>query len=214
MTHHYLAAYSFGANKDRLQAIYNENASYQRERPPSTGTVTEETYADQLGHRDAYTSYLEFFKTEIDARGMIDAIIYWLFLREEKDNSAHMLARTLGCAIHPLIHLGYAVEFNLPSLAAEGLAMAACSADTLVYFSPSPSLSSAHYDYNTEKVNGTERIEDIITKVKNDSDLNAIVKFEDNMKPMKLLLDKISGPKIRGYSAQWNFQGKSLIVLY
>ena len=117
-----------------------------------------------------------------------------------------MLARALGSATHPLIHLGYAVEFNLPLLAAEGLAMAACSADTLVHFSPS---SSAHYDNNTKKVNGTERIENIITKVKNDSDLNAIITFEDSMKPMKLSLDKISGPKIRDYSAQWNFQGKN-----
>ena len=84
LTHHYLAAYSLGANKDRLQAIYNENASYQRERPPSIVTITEEIYAEQLSHHDAYTSYLEFFKIEIDTRGMIEAIIYWLFLKEEK----------------------------------------------------------------------------------------------------------------------------------
>ncbi|KAI9245865.1 hypothetical protein BDA99DRAFT_527654 [Phascolomyces articulosus] len=206
LSHHYLAAYSFGASKERLQAIYDINAKPQRPLPPSVGTLNEDNYDQQLGNRDAYTSYLKFFKTEIDKRGMVDAIRYWTFL----DGKENMLARVLGSAIHPLIHFGYAVEFNLPSIAAEGLAMAACSEDDLVHFTPA---AARFYDNN----NGTERIADIITKVKNDSTFKGVVKFTDKYKPVAVLGSfDVAAPKIREYVAQWNFQDpqKSLRELY
>lgn len=113
-----------GANTERLKEIYDDHASYQRKLPPPVQDINRENFRSQLGNRAAYTSYLEFFQREIAAHGMIDTIRRFVW-------SGDMLARTLGGAYHPIIHLGYAVEFNLPPLAAEGLAMAACTSGTL-----------------------------------------------------------------------------------
>lgn len=116
LTHHYLSAYAMGASAERLQAIYDEHASYQRPLPASVGELHRENYRSQIGNRDAYTSYRDMFQHEINQHGMIHTIRHWIY-------SDDLLARVVGGAYHPIIHLGYAVEFNLPALAAEGLAM-------------------------------------------------------------------------------------------
>ncbi|KAI9258025.1 hypothetical protein BDA99DRAFT_515054 [Phascolomyces articulosus] len=120
LVHHYLAAYSMGADTKRLQEIYDDHASYQRKLPPPVGDLTRENFKQELGKRDAYTSYLRLFQREIEQHGMVDTIRRFVFMDD-------MLARTVGGAFHPVIHLGYAIEFDLPAVAAEGLAMAACT---------------------------------------------------------------------------------------
>ncbi|KAI8137036.1 hypothetical protein BJV82DRAFT_718483 [Fennellomyces sp. T-0311] len=132
LIHHYLAAYSMGADTKRLQEIYDDHASYQRKLPPSVADLTRENYKSELSNRAAYTSYLKLFQKEIEQHGMIDTIRRWVF-------SDDMLSRTIGGAYHPLIHIGYAVEFNLPSVAAEGLAMAACTEPNLSSLIPNQS---------------------------------------------------------------------------
>ncbi|KAI8348306.1 hypothetical protein BD560DRAFT_358794 [Blakeslea trispora] len=118
LDHHVLAAYSFGASKERLQQIFDIHAKDQRPAPPSIGEITRENYKQHLGKKEAYTSFLQFFKTEIDRYGMIETIRRFVW-------SNDFLARTVAGVYHPLIHIGYGLEFNLPGVAAEGLAMAA-----------------------------------------------------------------------------------------
>lgn len=118
-----------GASAERLQAIYDEHASYQRPLPASVGELHRENYRSQIGNRDAYTSYRDMFQHEINQHGMIHTIRHWIY-------SDDLLARVVGGAYHPIIHLGYAVEFNLPALAAEGLAMAACTEARFADFVP------------------------------------------------------------------------------
>ncbi|KAG2224768.1 hypothetical protein INT45_005292 [Circinella minor] len=130
LVHHYLAAYSMGADNKRLKEIYDDHASYQRPLPPSVGEFTRENFKQQLGKREAYTSYLNMFQKEIENHGMVDTIRRYVFMDD-------MLARTIGGAFHPLIHLGYAIEFNLPAVAAEALAMAACTEPNLSSLIPS-----------------------------------------------------------------------------
>ena len=41
--------------------------------------------------------------------------------------SGDLFARVIGGAFHPLIHIGYGLEFDIPGIVAEGLAMGACT---------------------------------------------------------------------------------------
>ncbi|KAI7892228.1 uncharacterized protein EV154DRAFT_441653 [Mucor mucedo] len=130
LIHHLLAAYSLGASKEKIQQIFDEHASYQKPAPPLLAiTLTRENYKDYLGQADAYTSFLHFFQSEIEKNGHIDTIRRWVW-------TGDMLARTVGGAYHPLIHIGYSLEFDIPGIAAEGLAMAACTEPSLATLIP------------------------------------------------------------------------------
>lgn len=127
--HHVLTAYSLGANMEQLQKIYDDHSSYQREINPVTRKLDRSNYKDYLGVLDAYSDYLAFFKAEISSHGMIETVRRFVF-------SDNMLARFLGGAYHPLIHMGYAFEFSLPDTAAEALALTACTEDHLKQLIP------------------------------------------------------------------------------
>ncbi|KAI8987312.1 hypothetical protein BDF20DRAFT_849389 [Mycotypha africana] len=120
LIHHLLAAYSLGASKEKIQEIFDYHAKDQRPLPPSVGELTRENYTEQLGNGDAYTSFLNLFKKEVDKYGMHDTVRRWVW-------SGDLLARTIGGAYHPVIHIGYGLEFGIPAIVAEGLAMAACT---------------------------------------------------------------------------------------
>lgn len=68
---------------------------------------------NHLGEANAYTSYLRFFEKEIEQHGIINTVRRFVW-------SGDMLSRTLGGALHPIIHIGYGVEFSLPGQTAEG----------------------------------------------------------------------------------------------
>ncbi|KAG1315074.1 hypothetical protein G6F61_000147 [Rhizopus arrhizus] len=118
--HHILAAYSFGADKEKLQEIFEIHAKTQRPLPPSTRKITRENYKEYLDKADAYPDFLVFFQSEVDKYGMLDTVRRWVW-------HGDFLARTLAGLFHPLIHIGYGLEFELPSIVAEGLSMTACT---------------------------------------------------------------------------------------
>ncbi|KAI9264160.1 hypothetical protein BDA99DRAFT_508588 [Phascolomyces articulosus] len=199
LTHHYLAAYALGADMKRLQDIFYAHSSYMRPIPDAVGVLTRETYRNEISNRDAYTSYLNLFKDEIQQHGLVDTVRYWLF----KDD---MLAHTIGGAYHPLIHLGYALEFNLPNIGAEALAMAACT-------EPSPALVMEHVNDKTKEglplkeiKNGTKSVMELIQDIHKDTEFDGVVKFTDELKSVSVLNSPKSVAKLREYVAQWNFK--------
>ncbi|KAI8377875.1 uncharacterized protein BYT42DRAFT_546496 [Radiomyces spectabilis] len=127
LTHHLLAAYSLGATPERLQEIYDSHASFQRHlTPPQGESLTRENYQSALGKADEYVRFLRLFTEEIQSHGVVDTVRRWVW-------SGDMLARTVGGAFHPIIHIGYGLEFDLAGQVAEGLALAAVTNST---FSP------------------------------------------------------------------------------
>lgn len=129
LIHHLLAAYSLGASKEKLQEIFDDHAKDQRPMPPSNGEITPANFKEHLGVRKSYSSFLTFFKSEIEKNGAIDTVRRWVW-------SGDMLARTIGGAFHPLIHVGYGLEFDIPGIVAEGLAMGACTEASLLKIIP------------------------------------------------------------------------------
>ncbi|KAG1149430.1 hypothetical protein G6F37_005133 [Rhizopus arrhizus] len=118
--HHLLAAYSFGANKEKLQEIFEIHAKTQRPIPCSIRKITRENYKEFLNQADAYTDFQFFFQSEIDAYGMVDTVRRWVW-------HSDFLARAFAGLLHPLIHIGHGLEFGVSSIVAEGLSMLACT---------------------------------------------------------------------------------------
>ncbi|ORX59829.1 hypothetical protein DM01DRAFT_1343545 [Hesseltinella vesiculosa] len=130
LAHHVLVAYALGADECKLEEIYDQHAAYQRPLPPTFDQpVTNDNFEDHLNERDAYTWYLEHFTKEIEKHGSIHTIRRWVW-------SGNMLAHLVGGAFHPLNHIGYGIEFSLPGMVAQGLAMAACASNSMEHHIP------------------------------------------------------------------------------
>ena len=80
-------------------------------------------YQKYLGNGRYYTDYLKFFEGEIDKKGWQNVLNEYVFARDERADD--MLVRMFAGFLHPIIHVGFGVEFQQPAIVAEGLAMAA-----------------------------------------------------------------------------------------
>ncbi|KAB8258730.1 hypothetical protein BDV32DRAFT_125450 [Aspergillus pseudonomiae] len=128
IVHHILTIFALGASPDEIRAAYERNKSYQRPALPANDSVVQSLY-DQarfkecLGKRNNYPNFLEFFQREIETKGVESVIKQYVFAGD--DIAEDMLVRLFGGLIHPLIHLGFGIEFNQPAIVAEALAQAA-----------------------------------------------------------------------------------------
>lgn len=96
-------------------------------------------FKEHLGKSESYTDYLHFFQDKITSRGVEEVVREYLFNGDEQADD--LLGRlysgtpcqrmvlstylyTLGFE-HPILHLGFGLEFQQPCLVAEALASAA-----------------------------------------------------------------------------------------
>ncbi|KAE8392633.1 hypothetical protein BDV23DRAFT_150778 [Aspergillus alliaceus] len=128
IVHHILTMFALGASPNELKAAYERDKSYQKPVLPTNESVVQSLYdqaqfKDSLGNREDYPNFLEFFQREIEKKGVEDTVNQYVFA--EDDIAQDMLARLFGGLIHPLIHLGFGIEFNQPAIIAEALAQTA-----------------------------------------------------------------------------------------
>ncbi|ORX59824.1 hypothetical protein DM01DRAFT_1301255 [Hesseltinella vesiculosa] len=206
LSHHVLAAYALGADEKRLEEIYNAHLHYQRPRPPLLEKVTRANFTAHLDKAEAYTSYLEFFQDEIKQHGIINTVRRFVW-------SGDMLSRLLGGALHPLIHVGYGVEFSSEGMVAEGLAMAACTsnmADRHIPTSPelSEQLRAVPAQQLEERVEGDllvgdSILVDIVNEIHSDKFYDTVVQIDTKIKSEALIQSDAAMEKITGYLTQW-----------
>ncbi|KAH8434572.1 questin oxidase family protein [Aspergillus melleus] len=132
IVHHLLSIFALGATPEEIRDAYNRNKGYQRPALPADEAVIQSLYDKEgfkkyLGRDKNYPSYLAFFQQEIEKKGVEKVLNEYLFSGE--DNAENLLARLFGGLIHPLIHLGFGIEFNQPAIIAEALAQAAIHED-------------------------------------------------------------------------------------
>ncbi|KAG9199417.1 hypothetical protein G6514_008482 [Epicoccum nigrum] len=82
-----------------------------------------ETYKLYLGNERYYRDFLLFFQKEIDKKGWPNVLKEYVFEGDERADD--MLVRMFSGIVHPIIHLGFGVEFEQPTIIAEALALAA-----------------------------------------------------------------------------------------
>ena len=76
-----------------------------------------------MGDERHYPNYLEFFRQEISKKGYQDVIKEYLLAGD--DRADDLLGRCYAGFLHPIIHVGYGVEFEQPAIVAEALAQTA-----------------------------------------------------------------------------------------
>ncbi|KAJ6454400.1 hypothetical protein C8R45DRAFT_1056803 [Mycena sanguinolenta] len=123
---HLLVKWVLGATPSHLTAIWNQHVSIERPAFRSPRAITEETFADHLGDENFYQAYLHFF-SDLVLRKLAYAVLEeWIFSpsvnyayggRNKDGQRVEMLNRLLAGIMHPLIYVGYALEFSLPGLA-------------------------------------------------------------------------------------------------
>ncbi|KAH8711857.1 hypothetical protein GQ44DRAFT_690065 [Phaeosphaeriaceae sp. PMI808] len=129
MAHSILTTFALGASPSELQRAYDDGVGVQRAMPELNNEVVKGLSDDTkltaiFGELPQYTNALEYFRQQIDLFGWRAILHKYCFSRTPIADT--ILARMYEGAHHPFIHLGLAVEFQLPSILAEALAQAVC----------------------------------------------------------------------------------------
>ncbi|KAJ5442918.1 hypothetical protein N7445_004669 [Penicillium cf. griseofulvum] len=144
--HQILSIYALGAAPDDINACYERNKTYQRPALPASEDVIQSMhdvakFQEYFGKEEHYPNYLRFFQHEIDVKGVAGVLREYVFAGDQRAES--MMCRLFGGLIHPLIHLGFGIEFNQPAIVAQGLAQAAVHDDWLgrAFFLPAEKMA-------------------------------------------------------------------------
>lgn len=128
IVHHLCTLFALNATPAEIQQGYDVNVSYQRPPEPLKESIVDDMHkADRfktyLGKEQYYHDFLVFFQKEIDQKGWQDVLNEYLFARDERADD--LLVRMYAGFLHPIIHLGFGIEFQQPAIVAEALAQAA-----------------------------------------------------------------------------------------
>ncbi|CAO2647435.1 Nn.00g083570.m01.CDS01 [Neocucurbitaria sp. VM-36] len=128
IAHHLLTLFALNASPAEIQKGYDVNVSYQRPPEPLKVSIVDdmhdpEQFKKYLGKDNYYHDFLVFFQKEFEAKGWQNVVNEYLFAGDERADD--MLVRLFGGFLHPIIHLGFGIEFQQPAILAEGLAQAA-----------------------------------------------------------------------------------------
>jgi len=186
--HHLLAAYAFGASSERLNRIYEKYANYLRPRLPPKVTITEENWTEYLGRADLWTEYLVFFEDIVERDGYKKAFENYGF-------HPSMLSLLYARAFHPIIHIGYGYEFNLPLIVAEGLAQAAVHNNLLINL-----INQEFLSYNEPE---KKPILDIIEDISKEEFIKKTIDYNDELKQKTLMLNKDGVDLVRNHAKKW-----------
>ncbi|KAL1974800.1 hypothetical protein VTN31DRAFT_5004 [Thermomyces dupontii] len=132
IVHHLLTLFSLGAAPEALQDAYQRGNSYQRPVQPTDRDIVQELlekkqFKQYLGKEEHYPNFLSYFQREIGAKGVQSVVNEHLFAGD--DHADDLLIRMFAGVFHPIIHLGFGIEFNQPAIVAQALAQAAVHKD-------------------------------------------------------------------------------------
>jgi len=137
IVHHLLSSYALGADQAALQKHYAKDIRYQRPAFPVDEAVVN-AMADRtifkkyLGQEQQFANFLTYFQREIDSQGVDKVLNERVFAGD--DHADNLLVRMFAGLLHPIIRLGFGLEFKQPAIVAEALAEAATHNDWIGQF--------------------------------------------------------------------------------
>ena len=128
IVHHLLTILALGATPEEIRKGFDNNNTYQRsQRPTKERNVEEMSDREQfkkfLGKQQYFTDFTNYFAREIERKDWQATLREHLFAGDE--HAETLLKRMYAGFYHPIIHLGFGVEFGQPAIIAEALAQAA-----------------------------------------------------------------------------------------
>ncbi|KAG0342467.1 hypothetical protein BG000_004487 [Podila horticola] len=208
LVHAVLANYALGASPERLRAIYKSHAVDQRPIGAVQKAFTHVNWKSELGHRDFYASYLEFFRHEVTKLGRVESIVQYAF-------DSDVIARTFSGAFHPLIHLGYGVDFGIDAIVAEGLAMMAVTSDMLASFVVAPVTTVEKITtqivshLSIHESSSPKTIVDILNALREDRELDDVTSYPARNKSMDVAQSKVAALKVQNLLKGWSIDETS-----
>ncbi|ETS76961.1 hypothetical protein PFICI_10835 [Pestalotiopsis fici W106-1] len=126
--HSVLSILALGGGPAELQRAWDDGVAIQRPTPPLDEDVVKKLenpaeFRARIGSIPNYTNFLHFFRNQMDKKGWQAVVSEYAFSRTPLAET--IFAQLFEGAYHPFIHIGFGIEFNLPSIIAEGLAQAA-----------------------------------------------------------------------------------------
>lgn len=144
--HSMLSIYVLGGTPEDLQRAYDDDDLHQEPMSAVDRSIVKElsnpdVFLGKMYQLNQYGNYLRFFEEEIEAKGWKAVIAEYVF--SHTPIAEAMLAQLFEGAYHPIIHVGFGVEFEQPSIVAEGLAHCAThdAADIGTFFAKAEQLA-------------------------------------------------------------------------
>ena len=125
--HSVLTTFAMGGGPQELRRAYDDGENIQRPMPPVDLQVVKEMsnpakLRKHMQILDEYPNFLTFFKNEITSNGGDWKTVVKAHCFARTELADFMLAQLFEGLYHPLIHIGFGIEFDLAPLVAEGLA--------------------------------------------------------------------------------------------
>ena len=188
--HALLSQFGLGAPESRLKQEWEiENYLSPLGEKQST-EITDENWKEYIGVDKFYPNYLDYFKGKIAKDGVQTTVV-----RYALDET--LLPSVVSGAVHPLIHVGFGLEFSSEIVVAEGLAEACVHSPAFA-----PVVDSEMY---SKPSTGTKSLLDIADEIYHDKVFDNVVVFNDFPKVNPLLKSKAACDTIKDYVMKWSF---------
>ncbi|RAO71615.1 uncharacterized protein BHQ10_007627 [Talaromyces amestolkiae] len=207
IVHHLLTLFSLGASPEEIQDAYDRGHSYQRAPYPVDDKVVhaiieKSTFKDYLGKEEHYSNFLAFFQQEISTKGVEETLREHVFAEDE--HADELLGRLFSGLIHPIIHLGFGIEFNQPAIIAEGLAEAAVHEGWIRPFLQSTEDAAGGVGSKPGKT-----ITELLHELGKDEEILSSVRYSDSSQLRDGIL-KRAPEKMKHYAKQYTVSAETL----
>ncbi|KAI9881230.1 MAG: hypothetical protein M1823_006671, partial [Watsoniomyces obsoletus] len=159
-----------------------------------------EKFKSFLGQRQHFHDFQVYFEKEIESKGWEATLREHLFAGDEHDEQ--LLKRMFSGFYHPIIHLGFGIEFQQPAIIAEALAQAATHDVWIAKF----------IDPVEEAAKSTTRSKNlvqILTEARESEKLSKCAHWEDGNKVRDGVIAR-GGKEVVELAAQWRVKPDEL----
>ncbi|KAG0282811.1 hypothetical protein BGZ98_006589, partial [Dissophora globulifera] len=159
----------------------------------------------EVGKGEFYASYLEFFRHEVPKLGRVEAIVKYAF-------DADMIGSTFSGLFHPLIHLGYGVDFGIDAIVAEGLAMMAVTSTMMAPFVVAPTTTVERvttkiaHQLSVSEPSSPNTIVDILSALREDRELDDVTSYPEAYKAVDVVKNEVAASKVQKLLSGWNIE--------
>lgn len=207
IAHHLLTTYALAASPEDLQRHFDSNKTYQRPQEKIDQNIIAEMgdpakFTKYLGDEHQYNNFLHFFQGEIEKLGWQETLNRYVFSDDEV--ASKMLPLMFAGFLHPIIHLGFGVEFEQPAIIAEALAQGATHSNWI-----------AKFFYQTEEAAAKNRSKpsksmvELLDEIHNDKEIYDAPRFKDGNKIRDGILAR-AGERMIGYASQYHIKPSEL----
>lgn len=172
--HILISAYFLGATPSTLYKIYeNATEDLAKWEEDSPAEVTDEDWHEFTGDKQYERGFQDFFQEKVTDSLSFDwrnVVREFLVTPDGPDNPKVMVQGMLAGLLHPLIHLGYAVEFDDWEVATEALTLCAVSKENESF----QLLDLTPFDEQATTTTHKSSALDILKEIRNDPSYNGL----------------------------------------